>query len=119
MEEKAVVEENLNLVDFIQEKLKDDEVDFTKSDIRLVIKTLTDNLAEIVFKNGEVRLGSFGKIILRAVPARKGVTKLQGEAKEWETEAHWTAKLALFQGARDAFDDLEEKTGEFASKEFE
>lgn len=68
----------------------------SKKEFELGYKAFCESLGDILLEKGEVRLGKFGKLTLVDVPERRGVSKLQGEEKEWVVPAHKTVKFKLF-----------------------
>lgn len=87
----------------------------TKKFLKAVLKAYHAILTEAAFKNGKLRLGEFGSLITVPVVGRKGVSKMSGEEKAWETKDHWTIKLRLTSGTAAEIDALEAETKEFAS----
>lgn len=87
----------------------------TKKFLKAVLNAYHAILTEAAFKNGKLRLGEFGSLITVPVAGRKGVSKMSGEEKAWETKDHWTIKLRLTSGTAAEIDALEAETKEFAS----
>ena len=53
-----------------------------------MIESLVETITESLEKGEKVQMVGFGKFDVKAVEAKTGISKLQGEDKAWATEAH-------------------------------
>lgn len=74
----------MNLVDLVAAK-----TEWSKVESRQAINAVTEAIKEIAYRDGAVRVSRLGTFFLKEFDERKGTSKLQGEAKEWTTPAHY------------------------------
>ncbi|EJF06173.1 putative DNA-binding protein [Thiovulum sp. ES] len=83
-----------------------------KKDLKFMVRSISDRIAEAVLHNGEYRLGDLGRFDLMYNPERSGVSKLkkdeQGNPIEttWSKPEHYSMR---FQASRSTKDWLAEK----------
>jgi len=68
-------------VDFISEK-----TGRTKKDSAEFLDVVLESIQEVVETEGKLALAGFGNFEKKDIKGRKGVSKLQGVEKTWETE---------------------------------
>lgn len=116
-EKKETTEvENLDVIALVQEQFEanNEGENVSKKLVKQILSAYHTILTEATFKNGKVRLGEFGALVTVPVAGRKGVSKMGGEDKAWETKDHWTIKLRLFPGTSKEIDALEAETKDYA-----
>jgi nucleoid DNA-binding protein len=72
-----------------------EKMEVSKAEAKRTIDTVLGTIIDGVVANGEAVLPGLGKLKVKDVKGRSGVSKLQGVEKAWKTEDHKTIRLSL------------------------